>query len=92
MKLFPAETVGGLPWLKAIAAPYAFRGVRFIPLGGLHPGNMEAYLAEPLVAALGGSWLVPREALEAGDWSRITTLAADACKTVAAVRRHSQAP
>jgi 2-dehydro-3-deoxyphosphogluconate aldolase/(4S)-4-hydroxy-2-oxoglutarate aldolase len=76
VKFFPAEASGGLPYLKAIAAPYG--GMRFIPTGGIEPGNLRDYLAFPKVVACGGSWMVKPELLRARDWSIITALAAEA--------------
>ncbi len=78
LKFFPCEPSGGLTYLKSIAAPFAHLGVRFIPLGGLTVKNMAAYLADPLVAAIGGSWLAPRDLIRAGDWTQIATLAREA--------------
>lgn len=72
LKFFPCEVSGGLPYLRNIAAPYAHLGLKYIPLGGLNEKNMATYLADPLVAALGGSWLAPREMISAGDWPGIT--------------------
>jgi 2-dehydro-3-deoxyphosphogluconate aldolase/(4S)-4-hydroxy-2-oxoglutarate aldolase len=71
LKFFPAETSGGLKHLKNMAAPYLHRGVRFIPLGGLNESNMLDYLADPLIAAIGGSWLAPKPLLAARDWAAI---------------------
>ncbi len=82
LKFFPCEPSGGLPFLKAMAAPYAHLGLQFIPLGGVNAKNMSAYLADPLVSALGGSWLAPREAIRAGQWEGITGLAAEASSIV----------
>ncbi len=56
-KFFPAEAAGGVTMLKALIAPYRHLGVRFMPTGGVKPGNVEAYLAIPEVAAVGGTWL-----------------------------------
>jgi len=64
LKFFPAEASGGLARLKAMSAPYQHLGVRFVPLGGVNEKNMSTYLADPLIAALGGSWLAPREAIK----------------------------
>jgi len=86
LKFFPCEPSGGLPFLKAMAAPYLHLGVRFIPLGGINAKNMAAYLADPLIAALGGSWLAPKEAIAAGDFEKITALAADACGIIQSSR------
>lgn len=72
LKLFPAEQLGGLPYLRAMAAPYAHLGIRYIPLGGLTESNASAYLNDPLISAIGGSWIAPREAIKAMDWATIT--------------------
>jgi len=76
VKFFPAEASGGLPYLKAIAAPYGM--MRFIPTGGVEPGNLRDYLAFPKVVACGGSWMVKPDLLKARDWPKITALAAEA--------------
>lgn len=86
LKFFPAEPSGGLPFLKAIAAPYQHLGVRFMPLGGLNAKNMTSYLSDPLVAAIGGSWLAPRDAVREGRWNEITALAQAAIAAIRAVR------
>lgn len=78
LKFFPADSGGGVAWLKAVAAPLA--GVRFCPTGGIDAGTAAAYLALPNVACLGGSWVAPRDAVAAGDWGRIERLAAAAAK------------
>ena len=63
-------------YLKSLAAPYVHLGVRFIPLGGLNQQNLGAYLADPLVLAVGGSWLAPRHLIQNGDWLAIRENAA----------------
>src|ERR1017187_7566208 len=60
-KFFPAEAAGGVKMLQALAGPYAHTGMKFIPLGGVNASNARAYLTLPLVAAIGGSWIVERE-------------------------------
>jgi 2-dehydro-3-deoxyphosphogluconate aldolase/(4S)-4-hydroxy-2-oxoglutarate aldolase len=72
LKFFPAEPSGGLPFLRAMAAPFAHLDVKYIPLGGVNLANAEAYLQEPSVQALGGSWLAPRELILKQDWQTIT--------------------
>lgn len=72
LKFFPAELSGGLPYLKAIAAPYAHLGLRYLPLGGLNVHKMADYLRASEVAAIGGSWLAKRETVAAKDWATIT--------------------
>lgn len=73
LKFFPAEQLGGLPYLRAMAAPYAHLGLQYIPLGGLTAANAGSYLSDPLIAAIGGSWIAPREAIKARDWNTIET-------------------
>ncbi|MFI8416897.1 bifunctional 4-hydroxy-2-oxoglutarate aldolase/2-dehydro-3-deoxy-phosphogluconate aldolase [Serratia sp. NPDC078593] len=75
-KFFPAEANGGVKALQAIAGP--FPEVRFCPTGGISPKNYRDYLALKSVLCIGGSWLVPTEALEKGDFARITELAREA--------------
>lgn len=86
LKFFPAEASGGLPFLRLISAPYAHLGIRFLPLGGLNSQNMSSYLSDPLIAALGGSWLAPRDVIAAKDWNKITEVAAQTVKTIHASR------
>lgn len=75
-KFFPAEANGGVKALQAIGGP--FPQVRFCPTGGISPANYRDYLALKSVLCIGGSWLVPNDALESGDWDRITRLAREA--------------
>ena len=89
LKFFPCEPSGGLPFLKAMAAPYLHLGVKFIPLGGINAKNMATYLADPLISALGGSWLAPRDAIRSGDWNAITNLASEAVATIQSARPNS---
>jgi 2-dehydro-3-deoxyphosphogluconate aldolase/(4S)-4-hydroxy-2-oxoglutarate aldolase len=76
VKFFPAGTSGGAPAIAALAAP--FGGVSFVPTGGVGPKNLHEYLAIPSVAAVGGSWMVPRDRVKAGDFEGIRTLTAEA--------------
>jgi 2-dehydro-3-deoxyphosphogluconate aldolase/(4S)-4-hydroxy-2-oxoglutarate aldolase len=75
LKFFPAEQLGGLSYLRAMAAPYAHLGLRYIPLGGLTEANAGTYLNDPLIAAIGGSWIAPRETIKAKDWTKIASSA-----------------
>jgi Entner-Doudoroff aldolase len=86
LKFFPAEPSGGLPYLNSLAAPYAHLRLRYIPLGGLNAKNMRSYLENPHVAALGGSWLAPRELIAAERWDEITAHAQAAVDAVRRVR------
>ena len=76
VKFFPAGTSGGAGAIKALAAP--FGGIHFVPTGGIGPRNLAEYLAIPSVAAVGGSWMVPRDRIKAGDFAGIKALTADA--------------
>lgn len=75
-KFFPAEAAGGLRMLSALAAP--FPKIRFVPSGGIGPATAPGYLDAPFVHAIGGTWLVARELIAAGEWDRIRTLTAEA--------------
>lgn len=76
MKFFPAEASGGAAYLKSIASPLP--AARFCPTGGITAASAPSYLALPNVGCVGGSWLTPSDALAAGDWARISALAAEA--------------
>lgn len=70
LKFFPAEQLGGVAMVKALAAP--FRSVRFIPTGGVTTANLATYLANPAVLAVGGTWMVAADLLVAGQWDEVT--------------------
>jgi 2-dehydro-3-deoxyphosphogluconate aldolase/(4S)-4-hydroxy-2-oxoglutarate aldolase len=76
VKFFPAEQLGGIAMIKALAAP--FRSVRFIPTGGIAAAQLGDYLAVPAVAAVGGSWMVAPKLIADGRWDEITRLTAEA--------------
>ncbi len=84
MKFFPAEVSGGVAFLKAVAPVYPT--VRFLPTGGISPSNLAAYLALPNVLACGGSWMVRRDLVDAGDTEAIERLAAEAVGLARAAR------
>ena len=83
-KFFPAEQAGGPPALKALSGP--FPQMSFCPTGGVGLKNIGDYLALPQVICVGGSWFVPADAIAAGDWVRITTLAREAKEAFARAR------
>ena len=78
LKFFPAMQAGGPAMLKAWGGP--FFDVRFCPTGGVTPQNAKEFLGLSNVACVGGSWLVPADALAQGDWPRIEQLAREACQ------------
>ncbi|MFG1301806.1 bifunctional 4-hydroxy-2-oxoglutarate aldolase/2-dehydro-3-deoxy-phosphogluconate aldolase [Xanthobacter sp. V3C-3] len=73
LKFFPAEASGGAAFLKSIAGPLPH--LRFCPTGGIGPANVADYLALPNVVAVGGSWVVPQDAIRAGDFGKVRDLA-----------------
>jgi 2-dehydro-3-deoxyphosphogluconate aldolase / (4S)-4-hydroxy-2-oxoglutarate aldolase len=81
VKFFPAGTSGGASAIAALAGP--FGNVRFVPTGGIGPANLHDYLSVAAVAAVGGSWMVPRDRIRAGDFEAITGLVTDAVALVA---------
>jgi 2-dehydro-3-deoxyphosphogluconate aldolase/(4S)-4-hydroxy-2-oxoglutarate aldolase len=76
VKLFPAEPLGGVALVAALAAP--FPEARFVPTGGLGTHNAAEYLRLPPVLAIGGSWMVAPKLLASEDWDEVTRLTADA--------------
>lgn len=76
LKFFPAQQAGGIPMLKALGGP--FPDVVFCPTGGITLETAPQFLALPNVKVCGGSWLTPADAVEQGDWARITRLAREA--------------
>jgi 2-dehydro-3-deoxyphosphogluconate aldolase/(4S)-4-hydroxy-2-oxoglutarate aldolase len=73
LKFFPAEPAGGVAYLKSLAAPLPH--LTFCPTGGIDAAKAKSYLALPNVVCVGGSWVTPADAVNAGDWARVTSLA-----------------
>ncbi len=84
VKFFPAGLAGGTAMLKALSA--VFRGVKFMPTGGVSAANLADYLAVPAVIACGGSWLTPADEIKAGNYSAIERLAREALAIAASAR------
>ena len=82
VKFFPAEAAGGAAMIKNLLGAFRFTGVKFMPTGGVKPSNIAEYLAVPEIICCGGTWLVPKDALAAGDYSKIERLAAEAAAIV----------
>ena len=78
-KFFPAESAGGVKTLRSFAGP--FGSVKFIPTGGITADNASTYLTLDNVVAVGGSWMVPSEAIKHADWPTIRALA-EQCATL----------
>jgi 2-dehydro-3-deoxyphosphogluconate aldolase/(4S)-4-hydroxy-2-oxoglutarate aldolase len=75
-KFFPAQPAGGVPYLKSLSGPLPM--VRFCPTGGINLDSAPQFLALPNVACVGGSWMVPSDALASGDWQRVEDLSRQA--------------
>ncbi|MBT1091705.1 bifunctional 4-hydroxy-2-oxoglutarate aldolase/2-dehydro-3-deoxy-phosphogluconate aldolase [Streptomyces sp. Tu102] len=76
MKFFPAEAAGGTAYLKSLNGPLP--QARFCPTGGIGPATAPDYLALPNVGCVGGSWMLPADAVAARDWGRVEALAREA--------------
>jgi 2-dehydro-3-deoxyphosphogluconate aldolase / (4S)-4-hydroxy-2-oxoglutarate aldolase len=83
LKSFPAGAAGGVDMLKALAGPFGHTGVRFVPTGGITAANLPHYLAIKQVAAVGGSWMAERKLVAEKNWSKITSLTAEAMHIIA---------
>lgn len=84
LKFFPAEQAGGIPMIKAMAAPYT--GIRFMPTGGINEKNLRDYLSNDKVAACGGSWMVKGSLIKEGNFDKIEELTREAVKAVKEIR------
>lgn len=83
LKFFPAEAAGGVTMLKSLSGPYAHTGVKFIPTGGITSENLQDYLKLPVVAAIGGSWMVGKDLIAGGKWEEITKITKHALELAA---------
>jgi len=88
-KLFPASAVGGVAMLKGLAGPLA--GLTLCPTGGIDAGNAAEFLAQPNVACIGGSWMVPKAWLAAGEFDKVRAASAEAAAIVARARAENAA-
>ena len=86
LKFFHAEALGGVKMLKAMYAPYAHTGVRFMPFGGIGPDNIEEYLAFEAVAAVGGTWIASKEDIAQGRWDDISAKCREALTIASSAR------
>lgn len=86
LKFFPAGPSGGAGMVRALLAPYRHLGVRFVPTGGIDAASAPDYWALDGVAAVGGTWLTPPEAIADGAWTRITALVREAVDACASAR------
>ena len=84
VKFFPAEPSGGLPMIHAVAAAYTT--LKFMPTGGINPGNVKDYLKDDKIFACGGSWMVKGTLVDAGDFDKIKELTKEAADIVKEIR------
>jgi 2-dehydro-3-deoxyphosphogluconate aldolase/(4S)-4-hydroxy-2-oxoglutarate aldolase len=85
-KFFPSEASGGLAMIKALAGPYGHTGVKFVPTGGVTPGNLEEYLSSDAVICVGGTWIATKEAIAGKKWDLIRDNCRKAVEVVKRVR------
>ena len=78
VKFFPAESAGGVKYIKDLLGAFRWTGVKFMPTGGVKLSNVGDYLAVPEIICCGGTWIAPKDAIKADDWAAIEKLAADA--------------
>lgn len=82
VKFFPAESAGGVKYIKDLLGAFRFTGVKFMPTGGVNLSNVMNYLSVPEIICCGGTWIAPKAAVEDGDWELITKLAKEAAALV----------
>jgi len=87
VKFFPAESAGGVKYIKDLLGAFRWTGVKFMPTGGVNLSNVGDYLAVPEIVCCGGTWIAPKAAVAAGDWSAVEKLAADAAALVKTLRK-----
>ncbi|KIP75724.1 bifunctional 4-hydroxy-2-oxoglutarate aldolase/2-dehydro-3-deoxy-phosphogluconate aldolase [Vibrio vulnificus] len=80
LKFFPAEASGGINMVKSLLAPYT--DIELMPTGGINPANIKDYLAIPRVLACGGTWMVDKKLIEAGNWEELARLTREAVALV----------
>ena len=86
VKFFPAEAAGGVKMIRNLLGAFRFTGIKFMPTGGVNISNVADYLAVPEIVCCGGTWIVPKDALAAGDYATIEKLASEAAALVRARR------
>lgn len=84
VKFFPAEQAGGIAMIKAMAAPY--HNIRFMPTGGINPGNLKDYLSCDKILCCGGSWMVKGDMIRNGEFEKIQDLVKEAKESADAIR------
>ena len=91
VKFFPAESAGGVKYIKDLLGAFRWTGVKFMPTGGVKLANVGDYLAVPEIICCGGTWIAPKAAIASGDWAAIEKLAADAAALVRNLGKRQEA-
>lgn len=78
VKFFPAESAGGVKYIKDLLGAFRWTGVKFMPTGGVKLSNVADYLSVKEIICCGGTWIAPKDAIASGDWTAIEKLASDA--------------
>ena len=78
VKFFPAESAGGVKYIKALLGAFRWTGVKFMPTGGVKLSNVADYLSVPEIICCGGTWIAPKDAIKNDDWATIEKLASEA--------------
>ncbi len=89
VKFFPAESAGGVKYIKDLLGAFRWTGVKFMPTGGVKTSNLADYLAVPEIICCGGTWIAPKDAVASGDWATIEKLAAEAAQLARQARPRS---
>ena len=86
VKFFPAESAGGVKYIKDLLGAFRWTGVRFMPTGGVKLSNVADYLSVSEIICCGGTWVAPKDAIKNNDWATITALAKDAAELARQIR------
>ena len=78
VKFFPAESAGGVKYIKDLLGAFRWTGVKFMPTGGVKLSNVADYLSVPEIICCGGTWIAPKDAIKNDDWATIEKLASEA--------------
>ena len=88
LKFFPAEIFGGVQYVRTLAGPFKHRGLQICATGGVRENNFVDYLNTPMMWAVGGTWIAPRQDIASHEWTEITQRAEHAVSRLDEVRPH----
>ena len=87
VKFFPAESAGGVKYIKNLLGAFRWTGVTFMPTGGVKLSNVADYLSVPEIICCGGTWIAPKDAIKSGDWATIEKLASEAAALAKEIKK-----